>query len=45
MKESWIAKAIEKQQRDVKDIPQYILDAYAGKSSAKSSTNNKDKKS
>lgn len=36
MKESWITKAIEKQQRDVKDIPRYILDAYDGNPSPQS---------
>jgi hypothetical protein len=28
---SWIAKAIEKQKRDMKGMPQSFLDAYAGK--------------
>lgn len=28
--DSWIDKAIEKQQRDMRDVPQYLLDAYAG---------------
>jgi hypothetical protein len=45
MNESWIKKAIEKQQRDVKDIPRYLLDAYAGNSSQQPSTKRKEKNS
>jgi hypothetical protein len=44
MKDSWITKAIEKQQRDVKDIPRYILDAYAGTSGSKSTVKTQDRK-